>query len=320
MITPKILDRLLIRAQVRVVATKMNATPQEARQDNIPDPDRPEFEGGLKMATHQPKKMNNNLLLLTLSTIMSISGCQSLDHDQSSVQDKLETRKQIVINSLDSGNAGQALKEVRPLLDEYPNNAEILNLNGLIQLAINNNNKAIEVMEKAHSLQPENITFVLNLSSAYIQGHHYAKGTKILKETIASEAVKSYRYRERLFHNLGLIAELSGDSIRSERWYGRALEENPTNFLTLLRMARIYETTHRSRLALDQLETAKGACIRCVEPIEGMIRILLKQKKISTAKALLAGYEKNESLTDDDTRRIVEMKNMIAKFQAPVMR
>ena len=256
------------------------------------------------------------LILMIFITATSLAGCQSLDREETPATDKLETKQQIVTNSLDSGNPAQALKEVRALMEEYPANPEVLNLHGLIQLSLRNNQKAAETLEKAHQIQPENMTYVLNLSSAYIQGGQHSKATRLLNETIKSPAAKSYRYRERLFHNMGLIAELSGDSVRAERWYGRALEENPTNFMTLLKMARILESTHRNRLAIDKLETAKAACARCPEPVEGMVRILVKENKLTAAKAALDGYEKNESLTEDDTRRIVEMKRMIAKSKA----
>lgn len=268
------------------------------------------------MPPRSVKKQSKQLILMVFFVMGSLTGCQSLDREENPTTDKLETKKQIVTNSLDSGNPAQALREVRALLDEYPANPEVLNLHGLIQLSLRNNQKAAETLEKAHQLQPENMTYVLNLSSAYIQGGQHSKATRLLNETIKSPAAKSYKYRERLFHNMGLIAELSGDSIRAERWYGRALEENPTNFMSLLKMARIFETTHRTRLAIDKLETAKAACTRCPEPVEAMVRILVKENKLTAAKAALDGYEKNESLTEDDTRRIVEMKRTIAKSKA----
>ena len=268
------------------------------------------------MPSMRTNKTNKYPILLIFLLISITSGCQTLDREDAPAVDKLETKKQIITNSLDSGNPAQALKEVRALMDEYPANPEVLNLHGLIQLSLRNNQKAAATLEKAHQAQPENMTYVLNLSSAYIQAGQHSKATKLLNETIKSPAAKTYRYRERLFHNMGLIADLSGDSIRAERWYGRALEENPTNFMTLLKMARIFEATHRNRLAIDKLETAKAACSRCPEPVEALVRILVKENKIAAAKAALNGYEKNESLTVDDTRRIVEMKRMIANAKA----
>lgn len=278
------------------------------------------MEGDLQVPKTNAGKQNKCLYILTLIAFCGLSACQSLnrDRDRNEGVNLLETKKQIVTNSLDSGQAAQALKEVKALLSEYPSDPDVINLHGLVQLSLRNTTKASEALETAHRMRPDNLTFTLNLSSAYIQGRQYAKATTLLKEAVASEPAKTYRYRERIFHNLGLIAELSNDSIRSERWYTRALEENPTNFMTLLKMARIYETTHRNLLAIDKLETATAACPKCPEPVESMVRILVKQQKIKAAKAAVESFEKNESLTLDDTRRIVEMKRMIAKSPGPV--
>lgn len=312
MITPKILDRLLIRAHVRVVAALMNATPPEHRQDNIPGRVDRGSTGDIEMASHGTKIQVKIMILLTFTSIC-LAACQTLDGDKPSASSALETKKQIVLNSLDSGQATQALKEARALLAEYPGDPEVLNLHGLVQLALRNTGKAIESLEKARRISPDNLTYTLNLSSALIQAQQYAKASTLLKEAVASDAAKSYLYRERLYHNLGLISEMSGDSLRAERWYSKALEENPTNFMTLLKVARIYETTHRSRLALDKLETAKAACSRCPEPVEGIVRILIKENRIKDARNAVDGFEKNEALTEDDTRRISKMKRMIAK-------
>ncbi len=298
----------------------MNATPQDHRQGNMSAPEIPDMEGDLQVPKTNAGKQNKCLYILTLIAFCGLSACQSLnrDRDRNEGVNLLETKKQIVTNSLDSGQAAQALKEVKALLSEYPSDPDVINLHGLVQLSLRNTTKASEALETAHRMRPDNLTFTLNLSSAYIQGRQYAKATTLLKEAVASEPAKTYRYRERIFHNLGLIAELSNDSIRSERWYTRALEENPTNFMTLLKMARIYETTHRNLLAIDKLETATAACPKCPEPVESMVRILVKQQKIKAAKAAVESFEKNESLTLDDTRRIVEMKRMIAKSPGPV--
>ena len=312
MITPKILDRLLIRARVRVVAAIMNATPLEHGQDNIPGWTGRRRKGDPAVASFAPTHKYKYLFLFAYISA-SLVACQTLDTDKPSAASTQETKKQIVINSLDSGQATQALKEVRALLAESPDDPEVLNLHGLVQLALRNTNKSIESLDKARQLQPENMTFTLNLSSALIQAQQFSKATTLLKDALASDAAKSYLYRERLYHNLGLISELSGDSVRAERWYGKALEENPTNFMTLLKMARIYETTHRSRLALDKLETAKAACVRCPEPVESIVRILVKEKRLKEARNAVDSFEKNEALTEDDSRRISKMKRMIAK-------
>jgi Tfp pilus assembly protein PilF len=247
--------------------------------------------------------------------LIVIAGCQSMDKTAApdKDRDKFETRKQIVINSLDSGQSAQALNDARLLAQEYPKDPAVLNLLGLAHLSLKNSAKAVEALEKAASIDRDNITYNLNLSSALIQAGRYDAANTLLDRCLKAPAISAYKYKERIYHNLGLVAELTGRSVRAENFYNKALAENPTNFLTLIKLSRIYESTHRRILAADKLETARAACPRCLEPVEGLVRIYMGQKKPNIARSVVEAMEKNEGLTEQETKRILELKKIVSK-------
>jgi Tfp pilus assembly protein PilF len=250
-------------------------------------------------------------ILLTVTTV----SCQSLDKPGSTRNDKdhFETRKQIVINSLDNGQPAQALHDAKALAESKPGDASVMNLLGLANMALKNSDKAIESLQRAHDIEPANMTYVLNLSSALIQARQFTSATDLLNRVIRSDAIEGYKFRERIYHNLGLAAEMSGKSERAENYYNKALAENPTNFLTLIKLSQIYERTHRRILAADKLETARAACPRCIEPVESLVRIYMSQGKPNIARSVVESLEKNEGLTDQETKRILRLKKIVSR-------
>lgn len=243
------------------------------------------------------------------------ASCQTLDKpaDARNDKDHVETRKQIVINSLDNGQPAQALHDAKALASNFPDDASILNLLGLSNMSLKNSAKAIEALQRAHNIEPSNVTYALNLSSALIQARRFEAATSLLDKVVKSDEAENYKFRERLYHNLGLAAEMSGKSERAENYYNKALAENPTNFLTLLKLAQIYERTHRRILAADKLETARAACPRCIEPVESLVRIYISQGKPNVARSIVQSLEKNEGLTDQETKRILKLKKIVSR-------
>lgn len=256
--------------------------------------------------------------IICFSMTLTFFGCQTLTSNDKGATDTVQPRKQIVLNSLDSGQIPQALKEIRELAKEYPNDPEILNLQGLVHLALKNTKVALGSFEKANKLDPENMTYILNLSSAWIQLGKHQKAEDLLLSKIGSPEFASYSHRDRLLHNLGVIAEHQDNSVRAELWYTKALEENPVSFISLMKIAQIFEKTHRQRLALDRLETAKAACPRCPEAVEALVRIHLKQHQPKAALRALESFQRNEALTSADSKRIIAMKKAIARYQEHV--
>jgi tetratricopeptide (TPR) repeat protein len=247
---------------------------------------------------------------------LSLPSCQSVERSQNGSTSHLETRKQMVVNSLELGQTPQALNEISTLARQHPKDPEVLNLQGLVHLALRNGQVAVASLEKARKLDPDNLVYALNLSSALIEMKEYERAQELLMTTLKFPQFKTYSHRDRLLHNLGVIAEYQGNSIRAERWYSKALQENPASFITLLKIAKIYEQTHRRVLAVDRLETAKAACPRCPEPVEALVRLHLKQNKLKTALETVENFAKNEGLTHTDAKRINKMKQAIARHKA----
>lgn len=256
-----------------------------------------------------------NIAMIAIFISWTLLACQSMDKSKTVVSehDRLQTRKQMVLNSIDSGQAAQALFDARRLAEEYPSDASVMNVLGLTHMALKNSPKAIDALEKASRIDPSETMYTLNLSSAYVQAGRHQAARTLLEKKLKSAEFARYQFPERVYHNLGLIADLTGNSVRAENYYNKALTENPTNFLTLLELARIYERTHRRILAADKLETARATCPRCIEPVEALVRIYMMQGKSKVALDIVEAMEKNEGLTEQQTKRILELKKIVSK-------
>jgi Tfp pilus assembly protein PilF len=185
-------------------------------------------------------------LTVGLGLLIGVSGCQTFSGLGDSIGEALGTRqaeilesqKSIVVNYLDQGKPQAALPEVRRLVQEHPNNAEVLNLAGLTHLSLKNSRVAVRYFELSLDRKSEP-GVALNLSSALIETKQFDRASKVLRDLIVDGSVREYRYRERIFHNLGVIAQQSGKPQLAAKYYDRAIEENPVFYKSHLQKARM---------------------------------------------------------------------------------
>jgi Tfp pilus assembly protein PilF len=243
--------------------------------------------------------------LLTSLTLGSFA-CQTSGSDGLDTETRekavLESQKALVRNALDTGKPESAHKNLRELLERYPEDASLNNLMGLTQLALKNTERAIRYFQLAYKEDPQ-VGTGLNLSSALIEAGDYSRAEKTLK-SLTKEAIKTkYRYKERIAHNLGYCAFKQGNQIKSEVWYKKALEENPTFFPSHLELARLYESTGRPSLAMARYRQVIDYCRTCLEPVEALTGLLVTQGRPQEAKRLLTQFLKNEELLDTDRQK-----------------
>jgi len=192
---------------------------------------------------------------------------------------------------LDRGQAEKAWNAMRSIYPKYPEKPEILNLTGLIHLALDNNLKAIRVFRKSFKLKPKTSTG-LNLSSAYISYGNYQKARKILVQLIKSG--QSYKYPERLWHNLALTWEKQKNHRKALRYYKKGLKANPTYVLSLTRVGDIYLKTKKKAQAVRYYSKASQFCPGCFEPVNSLVSVWLSDGKYSQAVSLLRKFLSKE--------------------------
>ena len=233
------------------------------------------------------------------------SACQSIKRN--SKQDRLiKSQQRIITNYLNAGMPAQAHQELRNVLAKFPDNPDFLRLMGVTQLALNNTGKAILYLEKVYELEP-NITHGLNLSSAYIAANKYPAAQTLLLELL--DDADDYQYKERLYHNLALIHEHRRKMRTAEKYYLKALSENPSYYLSLLKLGILYKEHHRHKKAILYLNQAKNFCRKCYEPVNHLAATYLKIKQPNLAVKELTVYSRLTGL------EYQERQNAIARLK-----
>lgn len=246
---------------------------------------------------------------LRIILILCASACQTLKNpgsDEKKADEVLATQKSLVINYLNESQPGMALKELRPLEREHPQDADLKNLMGLVYLSLQNSKEALGYFETAYKMDTR-APIALNLSSALIETGQPMRAIKILKKLQASEAGKSYQYPERIQHNIGLAAERMKKYNLAEKYYKLALIDNPTFYISLMRLGATYELMQKRGFAYQQYMKAHEACLKCFDPVQASVQIQLKAGKTDLALKTLQEYLTNRELEPKDRAKAQQL-------------
>ncbi len=212
----------------------------------------------------------------------------------------------MIVNYINLGQPQMALREIRPLEKQYPKDGDLKNLMGLVFLAMQNPKVALGYFEQAYRIDPR-APVALNLSSALIESGNPSRAVKILKEVQASPAGKDYQYPERIHHNIGLAAERMRRYDLAEKYYKLALQDNPTYYLSLMRLAAVYEQVKKPGSAYGQYLKAWEACLKCYDPIQGAVKLQLNAGKTQLAVKTIRDYLNNKELEPADRAKAQQL-------------
>jgi tetratricopeptide (TPR) repeat protein len=240
--------------------------------------------------------------LITFFFILCMPACQTLrerSDEEQRAEDLLNTQKNVIVNYINQGMPQMALKELRGLTRQYPQDADFKNLMGLTYLALQNPKMAATHFEEAYRLQPR-APIALNLSSAYIETKQYARAIKLLETLRTSNHGRDYQFPERIHHNIALAAERMGKLKLAEKQYLHAIEQNPYYYLSLMRLGQLYERGKRFNLAQAQYLRAREACLKCFDPIHALVTRQLSQSQANQAVQILQEYLANKEVETAD--------------------
>jgi tetratricopeptide (TPR) repeat protein len=249
--------------------------------------------------------MKSAILLLLLSTSCYTLNEQDARNNGDKHEEVLAAELAIAENFLSKGEPQQAWQNLRPLLQQFPERTEVLTLAGLSLLALQNNQRGALLLEQAYKLK-STTTIGLNLSSAYISLEQYQKAQDLLLTLLAKK--EPYSYRERLWHNLALIYDRLGDEERAIATYQRAIQENPTYYLSHLQLAEIYHRhPEKKTIALQYFTRAHRFCPDCFEPIKELVEIYTQERRTPEAVKLLQDFLQIEETSSDYRRKAQEL-------------
>lgn len=238
----------------------------------------------------------------SITIILFTLSCQTLILSNKNNKKIIESQKNIVITYLNSGLPSQAHEELRRILRKQPHNVDFLGLMGLTQLALENPAKAVSFLQEAWHRSGK-IMFGLNLSSALIAAGRLKRAEKLILSLIRDKKTNPYPQLERLYHNLGLIYQEKKDYVRAENYYRQALAENPSYYLTLLKVGLLYKKQRRYPDAISYLNKAVNFCRKCFEPIKYLGGIYLAQGKQRQAFMLVDKFSRQGGLDQKEQRR-----------------
>ena len=182
---------------------------------------------------------------------------------------------------------------------------------GLVQLALKNPNRGLFHLRAAVKINPTT-AYSLNLSSALMDTGNFSDAQKVLKSALKRKESPPYPYKERIYHNLGVIAEKGKHFNLAEQFYKKSLEENPTYYLSQLQLGRVFLTTNQRERAIETLESAATTCPACYAPVDSLVVLYVKKKQLQKAITLLDSFEKNERVPAADRDRSRQVRSMVS--------
>jgi Tfp pilus assembly protein PilF len=198
--------------------------------------------------------------------------------------------------------------ELRAVIEREPKNTNAHTLMGLSQLALKNPRKAVEHLEIAWKLDPKP-EYALNLSSAYLENNQLDSAQKIIVAGLALKVKPAYRNKERFYHNLGLVAERKGSLVAAEKSFKKALEENPTFYLSRAKLAKMLEEKKKFEQAKDHWEMARSSCPGCFEATEHLTNYYRQRGNLKTAMGLVRDYRRIEGLNPLESKKAAELES-----------
>ncbi len=150
------------------------------------------------------------------------------------------------------GDLDTAEKIYEQILDENPNNPEILNLYGILNISKNNFDKAETLIKKAISLK-EDEYYYENLARVYDKKSDYKSEIKLLENVI-----KTFDCGFETYFLLALAYKNAGEYEKSEKYYLKSLEIQPKSDKALFNLASLY-------LFLDKPEKAIKYFEKCLK-------------------------------------------------------
>ena len=266
----------------------------------------------------------HHLLKAMLFLVMSwqLPGCIHLKSDKKDVaapgdEEVLQGELTLIKKYLDDGKASRAWESLRPLYRKHPEHPDVLTVAGLTHLVLDNNEKAIRILKKVQRLRPR-VSTGLNLSSAYIASGQYDKAGAILVRAI--RANRSYKYKERLWHNLALVREKQKKTKKAIKFYRKALSINPAYILSLNRLAAVYNRTGRKKWAIRYYEKARQVCGVCFQPVRALARIYMNRGSHGAAVKVLRDFLRKgtSSLPKEQKKSAAHLLQLARRIQKRV--
>ena len=143
----------------------------------------------------------------------------------------MEKTLNLIINLVKKGKLKEALKYLDQLLQIYPENTKLLDLNGVIFLEMSRFSEALHVYKKITRMEPLNTDYKNNLAVSYFglaeekrKDFDFAKAISYYTEAVLADKLMISAHK-----NLGLLLKHTGDTKGAISSLQKALDLDPSN-------------------------------------------------------------------------------------------
>lgn len=249
--------------------------------------------------TPKPSKISYILAgLLLFSTFITTSCITANNPRQNKEESLLRSELNIISTKLNQGRPEAALQSLNPVLIKFPEHYDVLTIAGMTHLALNNDQQAASFLRKAYNIRPT-IASGLNLSSVLIHSGSYLKARNVLRKLLKRTDEK-YAHPERLYHNLGLAYEKSNKRTSAVKQYKKALSINPTYYMSLIQLAKIYRKARRTKASKKYLKKATKACTTCFEAVHLLATDYINANNPRSAQKILKIFLRSKDIHPED--------------------
>ena len=194
-----------------------------------------------------------------------------------------------IIELFSNGNPHVVLKELKNLLENYPNNPFLLNIEGLGYSSIGEFDKAIISLKKSISFKAKNLDAMYNLGNIYREVNQLDNAIELYKEII-----DTLPGHIGALYNLGVTLQELGRFNEAVDHYEQAKILHPENGDIRVNLGYIFQTKGQFNEAIEEYEIALtidanneviinnlGACLRELGFIDEAIENFKKSLKIN---------------------------------------
>ena len=213
-------------------------------------------------------------------------------------RDRTHSHQSDLSRKTSRGEHSRPLLILRKMLQDYPDNPDILNMMGLLYLAKKNPKAALPFLKESYEVRPT-IATALNQSSALIALKRYASARDILLDT---PGIENYVHTERIFHNIALTYHKEGDKRQAIAYYQQAVGRNPSYYLSYMQLAKLYESQGNTEQALENYKKTLNLCGSCYDALKSYTKISLSQKQQSNAIMRIKEFLKSKMINKVEKR------------------
>ena len=209
------------------------------------------------------------------------------------------------------GQIEKVIRDVGPLIKEFPNSIALLNIKGISYSHLNRFDEAIKTYKEAIQIEPENSITYFNLGVTLQDSGRLNEALEHYKIALN----KNPQYLDAII-NIGSIFQKKGNSLSAISYFEKAIQIEPENSITYFNLGVTLQDSGRLNEALEHYKIALNKNPQYLDAIINIGSIF--QKKGNSLSAI-SYFEKALALNPNHVPTLIQLgivQRQIGKLQA----